>query len=108
MGIKRPTFNKVCTTSGVAERLVLPANEIRTRAFMIQANASNTGYIRVGSSDVSLTNGAYLSAESAYSVSNDVNQDTEAESNLSDVWIVASVSGEGVNVSYEQGDDLDF
>jgi hypothetical protein len=74
---------------------------------MLQAMPGNTGYIRVGASDVSLTNGAYLDSKDIYRAVNDVNQDTEAESNLSDVWIVASVDGEGVNVSYEQGDDLD-
>lgn len=107
MGVKRLTFNKTCSVDGVAERLVLPANEIRTRAYMLQAMPGNTGYIRVGSSDVSLTNGAYLDAKDIYRAVNDVNQDTEAESNLSDVYIVASVAGEGVNVTYESGDDLD-
>lgn len=107
MGIKRPTFNKTCSGAGTSERIVLPANEIRTRSFMLQALPTNTGYIRVGVSDVSLTNGAYLEAKDIYKAVNDVNQDTEAESNLSDVWIIAEVAGEGVNVSYELGDDLD-
>jgi len=107
MGIKRLTFNKTCAVAGTSERLVLPANELRTRSFMLQALPTNTGYIRVGGSDVSLTNGAYLQAKDIYKAVNDVNQDTEAESNLSDVWIVAEIIGEGVNVSYELGDDLD-
>lgn len=108
MGVKRVTFNKTCAVAGTAERLVLPANEIRTRAYMLQAMPGNSGYVRVGASDVSLTNGAYIEAKDIYRAVNDVNQDTEAESNLSDVWIVASVSSEGVNVTYELGDDLDI
>lgn len=107
MGVKRLSFNKTLSSSGVAERLVLPANEIRARAFMVQADASNVGYIRVSNTDVSLTNGVYLAKGDIYSVANSENQDTEAESNLSDVWVIASSSGDSVSVHYESGDDLD-
>lgn len=108
MGVKRLSFIKNCTTAGTQERAVLPANEIRTRAYTIQAKEGNTGYIRVGGSDVSLTNGLYLDAKDYAVFSNIEHQDTEAESNLSDVWVVSSVNGEGVIVIYDLGDDLDI
>jgi len=108
MGVKRLTFVKTCSTGGVSERLVLPANEIRTRSFIVQAKETNTGFVRIGYSDVSLTNGIYLEAKDYARFSNIEHQDTEAESNLSDTWIICETGGEGVVVSYDDGENLDF
>jgi hypothetical protein len=107
MGVKRLSFVKSCAVAGTPERVVLPANDIRTRAYTIQAQAGNTGFIRVGGSDVSLTNGAYLEEKDSAVFSNIEHQDTEAESVLSDVWLVASVSGESAIIIYDLGEDLD-
>lgn len=106
MGIKRLTFVKTLTTAGTAERLVLPANDIRSRAITIEALETNTGYIRVGGSTVSLTNGTYLETLDSVSYQNANYADVTAESRLSEIYCVASVSGEGVTVAYETEDAL--
>jgi hypothetical protein len=107
MGVKRYTFLKTNSVAGTPERLVLPANDIRTKAFNIQALESNTGHVRVGGSDVSLTNGIYLDSLDSAQFSNENYADTQAESRLSQVYIVTSQNGEGVIVTYELGDDLE-
>lgn len=106
MGVKRISFNKTCATGGTSERLVLPSNDIRTRAYMIQALPTNTGFVRVGGSDVSSTNGAYLDAKDMYHADNVNYLEDEAETRLSAVYIVCEIDGEGVNVTYELGDEL--
>jgi hypothetical protein len=68
---------------------------------MIQANATNTGYIYVGDSTVSAANAPYLVAgatneKEGQPVSRGVIQTFD----LSQIYINASVAGEGVKVEY--------
>lgn len=107
MGVKRFTFLKTNSTGGVSERLVLPVNDIRTKAFNMQALETNTGFVRVGGNDVSLTNGIYLDALDSVKFSNENYSDVQAESRLSEVYLIAENNGEGIIVTYELGDDLE-
>lgn len=78
----------IVTTSGTRVQL---SSSTATTTITIRALSTNTGIIYVGNSSVSSSNGFQLSPQETISVD---------LSNLSNVWLDASVSGEGVTYIY--------
>lgn len=78
----------VVTTSGTRVQL---SSSTATATITIRALSTNTGIIYVGNSSVTSSNGFQLSPQETVSID---------LSNLSNVWLDASVSGEGVTYIY--------
>ena len=79
------------TTVTTAGTQVVLSSSTATASVTIKALATNTGYIYVGASTVSSTDGFQLQAGEVVSMDVD---------NLSDIWIDSSVNGEGVSYIY--------
>jgi hypothetical protein len=93
------TFAKVVTTAGTA--VPLSTTKLYTTAFLVQANAANTGLIYVGDSTVAASNAPYLVAGASNSKEGQtVTRGMIQTFDLSKVYIDASVNGEGVKVEY--------
>ena len=82
--------NGVTTVTTAGTRVAL-SSSTSIASVTVKASATNTGYIYVGSSSVSSSNGFQLSARDAVSIDID---------NLSKVYIDSSVNGEGVSYIY--------
>jgi hypothetical protein len=93
------TFARTVTTAGT--RVPLSTTAIYTTAFMIRANANNTGNIYVGDSTVSASNAPPLYAdETNEKEGQTVSRGKIQTFNLAKIYIDASVNGEGVRVEF--------
>lgn len=106
MRIKQIFFEKDVATSGTPEPLVLPANEIYSRYFAIQAKPANTGRILIGDADSILTGVAHsISPGTFYIISTSEWNNAKAELSASETWVDAEINGDGVVVSYHYSSD---
>lgn len=107
MGYRPKTFTVTLATAGAAERIVLPANDIRTRSLIIQNDHDNTGYICYGGSEVTATNkGLRLAPGDSGIYDLSEHTDTEAEVRISEVYIVASANNTLVRIGHNYEDQF--
>jgi hypothetical protein len=105
MGYKPKTFTVTLSTAGVAERIVLPANDIRSRAIFIQNDHDNTGYVCFGGVEVdAVTKGIRLEPGDSSKYSLIEYNDTEAEVRMSEVYLVASANSTLVRLAHDYED----
>jgi hypothetical protein len=106
MGIKHLYFEKDVAAAGTPERVVLQANEIYARYFVLQAKPGNTGNIIVGDADSILTGvGHVITPGMFYTVDTDQWNNSKAEVAASEIWIDAGTNGDGVVIGYPYSDD---
>ena len=99
-GLKPNQKRKAVGAAGTAEQIEGTSTE--ASYFTIQAAATNTGVIYVGTSDVSATL-CMAVLDSGQSISIGLPRELDGNGskfNLSDFWIDSSVSGEEVNIGY--------
>lgn len=98
------TFTKTVTTAGTA--VALSSTTLKVSAVVVQALATNTGYIHVGDSTVLAASllGARLGIPSAGSTPASVVFSSAHfggnDVNLEDFYIDSTVNGEGVSVTW--------
>lgn len=93
------TFARTVTTAGTA--VPLSTTQIFTTAFMVRANASNTGEIYVGDANVAASNAPPLYAsETNEKEGQPTNRGVIKTFDLSKIYINSSVSAEGVKCEY--------
>lgn len=99
MALKLKTDSAVnVATAGT--RVQLTSSDTIFSSIIIQAKSANTGIIYVGDSSVSSANGLELSAGESLEISGDLrNEGQTDELVMSDLWIDASVNGEGVKIA---------
>lgn len=92
-------FKKTVTTAGTAE--AISTSGLRPEKVVIQADPANTGKIFVGDSTVSSTN-CFVSLAAGEKIELDIGDfDSGATGwDMDNIYIDASVSGEGVFVGY--------
>lgn len=90
--------SKTVTTAGT--RVQLSATSVAVESVTIQPKAANTGTIYVGGPSVSSSNGTRLPSPATSNSSITFTRDEDGIDELSDIWLDASVSGEGVVFTY--------
>ena len=99
MYMKPYCFLKTVSSSSTAERLT--TSNIRVSAIILQAERSNTGYIYIGDSEVSSTNyGIDLNTADSITITAETFGLAGATISLKDIWLIPSVSGDGVSAFY--------
>lgn len=98
MRVRPKVLKKAITTAGTKEQLTTADRPVP--AVIIQALTANTGIIYVGDSEVSSTNGLELSAGDSITLENDDLGSSGSIVSLRDIWLDASISGEGVVAFY--------
>ena len=99
MYLKPYAFIKTVVSTTVADRLT--TIETQVPAVVITAERSNTGYIYIGDNQVSSTRyGADLSAGDSIKMSAAELGWADAKISLKDIWLVPSVTTDGVSVMY--------
>ncbi len=88
---KITTGAKTVTAAGTRERLIAVASNVSIKSLTVAAKQSNTGAVYLGADDVASTNTPQLDPGDAIPI-----EGTEPF-NLSDVYIDAEISGEGVD-----------
>lgn len=88
--------NKTVTTAGT--RVALAASSTPVVWATVQAKCANTGYIYVGGANVSSSNGIEIAACQAAVFGTVI--DGRAYYDLAEIYIDASVNGEGVKFTY--------
>jgi len=91
------SYSRVVTTAGV--RVALSAVPLKAAQIAIRAKSANSGIIYVGGNDVD-TNGYRLLTQDTLAYGDIVNQNADRQVDLTQIFIDASVSGEGVEVIY--------
>lgn len=105
MGYRPKTFTVTLATAGVAQQVVLPANDIRSRALLVQNDHDNTGYVCVGGSEVTSTaTGIRISPGYVFKYSLIEYNDTEAEVKASSVYLVGSANNMLVRLCHDYED----
>jgi hypothetical protein len=107
MGYRTKTFTVTLATAGVAERVVLPANDIRSRSILIQNDHDNTGYVCFGGSEVTaVTKGIRLQPGASGKYSLIEHMDNEAELRASEVYLVGSANNTLVRIGHDYEDQF--
>jgi hypothetical protein len=88
---KITTGSKTVTAAGTRERLTALASNVAVRSVAITAKPANAGKVYVGDSAVSSSNTPGLDPGDTISIAD------PAPFNLSDVYVDAALSGEGVD-----------
>jgi hypothetical protein len=104
MGYRPRVFSVTLATAGVAQRVVLPANEIVSRSILIQNDHDNSGYIRVGGSEVTTTVGLRIPAGQSMKYSLIEHVDKESEVRLSVIYLIGSANNMLVQIAHDYED----
>lgn len=83
-------------------RVQISASETPIDSVVIQAQASNTGLVWVGDSDVAANRGIELSPGQAITLTAETIGKAGDEYILSDVWVDTATNGNDVNVAYSK------
>ncbi len=105
MAVAIVTVSKTVTLA--ATRVALSAVSLVVKEFEVQAKNANTGIIYLGDVTVASSNGRQLIAGESWSMASLSQDDKDSTPNitidLANVYIDASVSGEGVILTYMTG-----
>ena len=88
---KIQTGSKTVTIAGTAERLATVAASVPVRSITVVAKGTNSGAVYVGASDVASTTAPALEPGDSITIA------APDPATLSDVWVNAAVSGEGID-----------